>query len=63
MKQLWKNITLRRNLILAVITWSASMFNYYLNLFYIKYIPGNIYQNSLYVGLTDFTAHAISGYV
>jgi hypothetical protein len=39
------------------------MFNYYLNLFYLKYIPGNIFQNSLYVGITDVVAHSIAGFI
>lgn len=39
------------------------MFNYYLITFYLKYFPGNIFENSLYFALSDLLAYAISGII
>jgi MFS family permease len=60
-KELWKVKLLRRNLIGSTILWSCSAFNFYLLTFFLKYFPGNIYENSFFFGIADFIAYAGSG--
>lgn len=44
--------TLIHNLILMVMVWVASSFTFYLLNFMIKYMPGDIYFNSMVSGLS-----------
>jgi membrane protein CcdC involved in cytochrome C biogenesis len=37
------------------------MFNFYLLTFYLKYFPGNIYTNSVYIALSNLVAFALVG--
>jgi hypothetical protein len=39
------------------------MFNFYLIVFYLKYFPGSIYENSIWFALSDFFSFLISGTV
>lgn len=48
-------------MIFACITWSCSMFNFYLITFYLKYFPGSIFKNSIYFAIADFTSFVVSG--
>ena len=38
-------------------------FNYYLLTFYLKYFPGNIFENAGIYALSDFAAYIIAGVV
>ena len=38
-----------------------SAFNFYLLTFFLKYFPGNIFENSFFFGIADFVAYAGSG--
>ena len=51
------------NLILMCIFWTASSFNYYLIVFFLKYIPGNIYGNTAISNGSELTAYIVSGYI
>jgi len=37
------------------------MINYYILAFYLKYFPGNIYENTLYMIGADLLAYLVSG--
>lgn len=37
--------------------------NYYILAFYLKYFPGDIFQNSFTMGFSDITSYLISGFV
>ena len=50
-------------LVLFVIFWSASSFNYYLITFMLKYIPGNIYVNTTVSVTSEVAANLVSGYI
>jgi len=63
LKELWNVKVLRRNLSFSILLWSANMFNFYLLTFYIKYFPGNIYQNTITFACTDIVAYVISGFI
>jgi nitrate/nitrite transporter NarK len=41
--------------------FSATSFNYYLINFYLKYIPGNVYVNTMVASLADCVAHICIG--
>lgn len=43
-----------RNLLVMMIAWFTSCFGYYLMNFYIKYIPGNIYENNASSAIAQF---------
>ena len=43
--------------------WSASTFNYYLMTFFLKYIPGNLYINTVIANASEVLAYAASGYL
>lgn len=49
------------NLIVMAYMWAACSFGYYMIIFYLKYLPGNIYNNSLSSGGTDLIAVVFSG--
>lgn len=35
------------NLLIMCFNWSAALFSYHLLFFYVKYLPGDLYENSL----------------
>mmetsp|Transcript_43140 Transcript_43140/g.41476 ORF Transcript_43140/g.41476 Transcript_43140/m.41476 type:complete len:102 (+) Transcript_43140:1118-1423(+) len=39
------------------------MFNFYLLAFYMKYFPGNIYQNSICFACSDIAAYLVAGLI
>ncbi|CDW78040.1 solute carrier family member 5 [Stylonychia lemnae] len=61
LKELLQNSQLRANLILANFIWCSLMINYYILAFYLKYFPGNIYENTLYMIGADLLAYIVSG--
>lgn len=48
-----KNVML--NLGLMVVCWMSTTFMYYLVIFFVKYLPGNIYTNQIVSGLSAFS--------
>jgi multisubunit Na+/H+ antiporter MnhC subunit len=55
-KDLMKVKKLKRNLIGSIILWSCSAFNYFMLTFFLKYFPGNIFENSFFFALSDLVA-------
>lgn len=51
------------NLLIFVYLFCAASFNYYLVNFYLKYIPGDIFANSIVASLAESTAHWLSGWI
>ena len=51
------------NLVVYAYLYCASSFNYYLITFYLKYLPGNIFQNMMVASLAEFTASLAIGFV
>jgi hypothetical protein len=53
MVNLWEDGVYRLNLIIMIMAWSASSFCFYVIGFYIKYIPGNVFNNAISTGVAD----------
>lgn len=51
------------NVLIFVYLFCAASFNYYLINFYLKYIPGDIFINSIVASLAETTAHWLSGFI
>ena len=49
------------NLIIFVYLFCAASFNYYLLNFYLKYMPGDIYENSIVSSISETIAHYMAG--
>lgn len=41
--------------------WSIGSFNYYLIMFYMKYVPGSIYVNTTFGAISENSAYFVSG--
>jgi hypothetical protein len=54
---------MRSNLVFSAVIWCALIVNYYIVAFYLKYFPGDIFQNSFTMAFSDIIAYLISGYV
>jgi len=63
LKDLLKVKKLKRNLIGSTILWSMSAFNFYLLTFFLKYFPGNIFENSFFFALSDLIAFGSVGFL
>lgn len=50
-----------KKLTVMVIAWFVSCYGFYLMNFYMKYIPGNIYENSIYASIAQFIGVLSSG--
>lgn len=62
-KELLKVKRLKYNLIGSTLLWSANAFNWYLMTFFLKYFPGNIFENSFCFALSDIVAFGLVGVV
>ena len=51
------------NLVVFVLMFSVTSFNYYLVNFYLKYIPGNVFINTIVAAVADFIAHILAGVI
>ena len=60
---MWREVKLRSNLIGCVLLWSMCSFNFYMLTFFMKYFPGNIFENSLCFAFSDLIAFTLSGLV
>lgn len=54
---------IRVNLAVMAYMWAACSFCFYMIIFYLKYLPGNIYNNSLSSGVADCIAVLIGGWL
>lgn len=60
-KDIWANKQLRTNLWASCLLYSEASFNFYLLTFYLKYFPGNLFQNSAYFAVSDLIAFVVAG--
>ena len=51
------------NLLIFVYLFCAASFNYYLINFYMKYIPGNVYINTIVASLSEAISTFLSGLI
>ena len=63
LRQIWADPILKKNLMAASFLWMVSSFNWYMLSFYLKYFPGNIFQNSLYFAISDFIGYFLVGVI
>ena len=54
---------LRINLVLSLLVWFLCSFNNYILNFYVKYMPGNVFLNTIIIGSAELFAKAISGLI
>lgn len=52
---------LRTNLWASALLYSEASFNFYLLTFYLKYFPGNLFENSAYFACSDLLAYVLTG--
>lgn len=52
-----------KNLLMLSIIWSSVSFAYYILTFYMKYLPGSIYSNTLASSVSEILATLLSGYL
>jgi hypothetical protein len=55
------NKVIERNLIIMAGCWLVGCFCYYLMTFYVKYIPGNIFQNVTFSASADIIGFIATG--
>ena len=55
LRQVLNDKNVMRNLGLMVVCWVSTTFMYYLVIFFVKYLPGNIYTNQVVSGLSAFS--------
>jgi len=60
-RDIWVDRILRTNLWAAILIYSEASFNFYLLNFYLKYFPGNIYENSTFFACSDLVAFILAG--
>ena len=60
---LWKDSIYRANLIIMILSWSASSFCFYIIGFYIKYIPGDIFVNMITTCIADAASSIMAGVI
>ena len=61
-RDLWADPTLRTNLWASCLLYSEASFNFYLLGFYLKYFPGNIFENSTFFACSDLVAFLTTGF-
>ena len=47
----------------SIILWAMSSFNFFMLTFFMKYFPGNIFENSLCFAVSDIIAFTMSGVI
>ena len=60
-RDIWADPILRTNLWAAILIYSEASFNFYLLTFYLKYFPGNIFENSTFFACSDLIAFVLCG--
>ena len=51
------------NLLIMVLTWSASSFCFYIIGFYMKYVPGNVFSNIIVSSVADGLSSIAAGLI
>jgi hypothetical protein len=54
MKRIFGDMLLVHNLCMMILVWISASFTFYLLNFFVKYMPGDIYFNSVISGLSCF---------
>lgn len=60
-RDIWAIPQLRTNLWASALLYAEATFNFYLLGFYLKYFPGNLFENSVYFACSDLTAFILCG--
>lgn len=60
-RDIWAVPVLRTNLWSAAILYVEATFNFYLLTFYLKYFPGNVFENSVFFACSDLLAFVLAG--
>lgn len=60
-RDIWRDPAYRKNLIAASVLYITATFNGYLLTFYLKYFPGNIYENAAIQAVSDLVAFIMAG--
>ena len=63
MVDLLKDKIYRTNLAIMVLSWSASSFCFYIMGFYIKYIPGDVFMNTVIISIADAVSSGSTGLI
>jgi len=61
--EMLKNVNVKKNLYIALITWSLGSFNFYMLTFFAKYFPGNLFINQIVFAISDLTAFITAGII
>ena len=61
MREFFKVRVYSVNLIILVVIWTVSSFDWFLVNFELKYIKGNIFLNTVIASLSEIPAHILSG--
>lgn len=61
LKKHLQDAKLKQNLAILCGCWMASTFSYYMILFYMKYLPGNIFVNTIYCSSADTIGYLFTG--
>jgi hypothetical protein len=51
------------NIIVMNVAWSSAFFTYYMVGFYVKYIPGDVFQNVIFSSISEALACFATGFV
>ncbi|TNV72651.1 hypothetical protein FGO68_gene4741 [Halteria grandinella] len=62
-RELCKNPRYCSNLFFSAVIWCALIINYYVVAFYLKYFPGDIFQNTFFMAVADIMSYAVSALV
>lgn len=60
-REIWADPVLKTNLWASCLLYSEASFNFYLLTFYLKYFPGNLFENSTYFACSDLIAYVLTG--
>lgn len=60
-RDIWAIPVLKTNLWSAALLYMEATFNFYLLTFYLKYFPGNVFENSVYFACSDLIAFCCAG--
>ena len=58
--ELYQDKGLLKNLLIVSVIWAITSFTYYLIIFKLKSLPGNIFVNSSYCSIANALGHAAS---
>lgn len=62
-RDIWEVPILKQNLWAAVLLYCEGTFNFYLLTFYMKYFPGNLFENSVFFACSDLLAFCLAGFL